>query len=141
MTCLLTDSEFFYLICREIKQILLKISFIPILLTFMYLVELCKKTELETISSQLKLKLKLNSSFWQIIAVQLYNYIRLQTNRNRICVHTVVLWNFPILVCFYKTLPFILLKSLTKGQEISEDFFFLSSNTPKNQQNVYKFLP
>ena len=50
----------FYLI----NWILLKIYFIIILLTFKYLVAFYQKTELWTISSQLKL----NSSLWQIIA-------------------------------------------------------------------------
>ena len=54
--CLLTDSDVFILFA-EINQILLKISFIPILLTFMNLAALYQKTELKTIS------LQLNSSF------------------------------------------------------------------------------
>ena len=48
----------------EINEIFLKIYSIPIL-TFIYLVTLYQKTELETISSQLKLEF--NSSLWQII--------------------------------------------------------------------------
>ena len=45
------------------KKILLKISIILTLLTFMYLVALYQKTELQTVSSLLRLELK--SSFWQ----------------------------------------------------------------------------
>ena len=45
LDCLLTDSEFFIWFA-EISQILLKICFIPILLTFMYLVALYQKTKL-----------------------------------------------------------------------------------------------
>ena len=45
LDCLLTDSEVFIL-SAEINQVLLKISFIPILLTFMYLVALYQKSEL-----------------------------------------------------------------------------------------------
>ena len=42
LDCLLTDLEVFILFA-EINQIILKIYFIPILLTFMYLVALYKK--------------------------------------------------------------------------------------------------
>ena len=45
LDCLLTDSEVFILFA-EINQILLKIYFFPILLTFMYLVALYWKTKL-----------------------------------------------------------------------------------------------
>ena len=45
LDCLLTDSKVFIL-SAEINQIILKIYFIPILLTFMYLVALYQKTEL-----------------------------------------------------------------------------------------------
>ena len=41
-----SDSEFFFILFAEINQILLKISFIAIPLTFMYLVALYQKTEL-----------------------------------------------------------------------------------------------
>ena len=53
--CLLKDSDHFYLIAEK-SQILLKISDIPILLTFMYLVVL-----------NLLVNNQLNSSLWQII--------------------------------------------------------------------------
>ena len=53
LDCLQIDSEGFILI----NQIFLKISFIPILLTFMYLVALYQKTELLTISSQTRTQL------------------------------------------------------------------------------------
>ena len=43
--CLQIDSEAFILFV-EINQILLKISFIPILLAFMYLVAVFQKTQL-----------------------------------------------------------------------------------------------
>ena len=45
LDCLLTDLEVFILFA-EINQIILKIYFIPILLTFTYLVALYQKTEL-----------------------------------------------------------------------------------------------
>ena len=45
LDCLQIYSEGFVLFA-EINQILLKIDFIPIILTFVYLVALCQKTEL-----------------------------------------------------------------------------------------------
>ena len=46
LDCLQTDSELFLILFAEINQLLLKISFIPIILTFMYLVALYQNIEL-----------------------------------------------------------------------------------------------
>ena len=61
MSCLLKDSELFILFAEN-SQILLKISFIRIFLTFMYLVALKSVSKQPT-----QLIVQLNSSLRQII--------------------------------------------------------------------------